>query len=324
VRQRRQAGLLLGLITALVAVPAASVSAGGHEGKDPGWCQPGRTVAASVLPARLAPGTCDRTDVTIRDGAAGVALPARGITVSAAVLTVDGDQVLTVARELDGSLSIRRGEATRAASAPAALAATSGCSSSAYVDLGYQVGGAYAWKYNGKGAPANVAGSALANLKTATGNVANGRDDCGLAGQPRTGQSFTGTTTKAPGITSDANCQSGPDQVNVTGWKPLTANGVLAVTCTYSFSGSNDVADSDAAINSKFRWVTSAAGCNGAYDLQGVMTHERGHTYGLGHPAAVSANGGLTMYPSVRACDFSKRTLGRGDLLGLFHIYGKA
>lgn len=279
-------------------------------------------MAASVLPARLEPGTCDRTDVTIRDGAAGVALPAPGITVSAAVLTVDGDQLLTVTRASDGSLAIRRGAAA-AASAPTASAATSGCSSSAYVDLGYQVGGTYAWKYNGNGAPASVAGSALANLKTATSNMANGRDDCGLAGQPRTGQSFTGTTTKAPGITADAQCQSGPDQVNVTGWKSLTANGVLAVTCTYSSSGSHDVADSDAAINSKVRWVTSAASCNGAYDLQGVMTHERGHTYGLGHAGGAGAEG-LTMYPSVRACDFSKRTLGRGDLLGLFHIYGKA
>lgn len=292
------------------------------QGSAAGWCQPGAAVAAAALPGRLAPGACDRTDVTIRDGAAGVALPARGITVSAAVLTVNGDQLLTVARALDGSVSIRRG--APAMSAPTAAAASSGCSSSAYVDLGYQVGGGYAWKYNGKGAPTNVSGSALTNIKTATTNITSGRDACGIAGKPRTGQSFTGTTTKAPGLTSDARCQSGPDQVNVTGWKALTANGVLAVTCTYSFSGSNNVADSDVAINSKFKWATSAAGCSNAYDLQGVMTHERGHTFGLGHPAATSANQGLTMYPSVRPCDFSIRTLGKGDLLGLFKIYGKA
>ena len=305
----------------LLAVTGVGASAQAQPGSPtPAWCTAGGTVAAAALPAQLPAGTCDR-DITITDGAAGVRLPAPGLTVSASVLTVRGAQLLTVTRSVDGSVTIRRG--APAPTAPAAPAASSACSSSAFVDLGYQVGGTYRWLYNGKGAPANVAGSALASLKTATVNIASGKDDCGIAGTPRTGQAYAGATSKAPGITSDARCASGPDQVNVTGWKALTASGVLAVTCTYSFSGSHDVADSDAAINTKFKWVTATSGCSNAYDLTGVMTHERGHTYGLGHPAAISANAGLTMYPSVRACDFTKRTLGKGDVLGLFHIYGK-
>ena len=51
----------------------------------------------------------------------------------------------------------------------------------------------------------------------------------------------------------------------------------------------------------------------------GVMTHERGHTYGIDHETASSA---LTMYPIIKACDFSRRTLGKGDLNGLLNIYG--
>lgn len=288
----------------------------------PAWCKPHSPVSVAAVPARFAASSCDTAAMTITNGPASVSVPARGLTVSAAVLTTAGTRLLTVAHSADGWVSVQRGlPATTAA--PAAPAAASGCASSAFVDLGYQVGGSYNWKYNGKDAPANVAGSALANLKTATSNMASGRDDCGIAGKPRTGQSFTGTTTADPGITSGAGCAPKPDQVNITGWKALTANGVLAVTCTFIFNGSRDVADSDAAINSKFKWVTSSSGCNNAYDLQGVMTHERGHTFGLGH---VSGTGdqGLTMYPSIRACDFSKRTLGKGDLLGLFHIYGKA
>lgn len=286
----------------------------------PGWCNPGSSVAATAVPARFAASSCNTTAMAITDGPASVFVPARGLTVSAAVLTTTGTRLLTVAHSADGQVSVQRG--LPAPAAPAAPAA-SGCTSSAYSDLGYQVGGSYAWKYNGKGAPANVAGSALANIKTATSNMASGRDDCGIAGKPRTGQSFTGTTAANPGITTDARCAPNPDQVNITGWKALSASGVLAVTCTYSFTGSGDVADSDAAINTKFKWVTSSAGCNNAYDLQGVMTHERGHTYGLGHVSG-SGDQGLTMYPSVRACDFSIRTLGKGDLLGMFHIYGKA
>ena len=307
-------GMLAGMQTRLwsrwmvVAFPAGLL-AGFAIGLWSGWTEDRMSVDAALM---IALGGLT---------AAAVRVPARGLTVSAAVLTVSGDQLLTVARSAGGSVTIRRGLPAR--SAPDAPAASTACSSSAFVDLGYQVGGTYGWHYNGKSAPGNVAGSALANLKTATSNITSGKDDCGIAGKPKTAQSFAGTTSKAPGITSDARCGSGPDQVNVTGWKSLTASGVLAVTCTY-YNGSHNVIDSDAAINTKFKWVTAASGCSGAYDLQGVMTHERGHTFGLGHPAAITANKGLTMYPSVASCDFSKRTLGRGDLLGLFKIYGKS
>jgi len=306
----------------VLAVTGGGASALAEPGSPaPAGCKAGGTLAAAALPTGYPASICDHDGIVVTDGAAAVRVPARGLTVSAAVLTVSGDQLLTVARSAGGSVTIRRGLPAR--TAPDAPAASTACSSSAFVDLGYQVGGTYGWHYNGKSAPGNVAGSALANLKTATSNITSGKDDCGIAGKPKTAQAFAGTTSKAPGITSDARCGSGPDQVNVTGWKSLTASGVLAVTCTY-YNGSHNVIDSDAAINTKFKWVTAASGCSGAYDLQGVMTHERGHTFGLGHPAAITANKGLTMYPSVASCDFSKRTLGRGDLLGLFKIYGKS
>ena len=305
--------------TAVVAVPAPRA-----EAPVAAWCTPGAEVAAATLPERLAEGACDRGDVTVADGAARVPLPRPGQTVSASVLSTSGARTLTVARDDAGALVVRRGAGTAAPAGAADGTARTACGSSSFVDLGYQVGGTYDWRYNGRNAPANVAGAALAALKTATNNITNGNDDCGIAGKPRTSNAYRGTTTAAPGITADARCGSSPDQVNITGWKSLTASGVLAVTCTYSFTGSGDVADSDAAINTRYRWTTTPAGCRGAYDLTGVMTHERGHTFGLGHPSATTANRGLTMYPSVAACDFSIRTLGKGDLLGLFRIYGKA
>ena len=39
---------------------------------------------------------------------------------------------------------------------------------------------------------------------------------------------------------------------------------------------------------------------------------------------AIPANDGLTMDATFATCSFDARTLGRGDLLGLFSIYGKA
>lgn len=281
-------------------------------------------MSAAALPARLPAGVCDRAGVTITEGAAAVRLPSRGRGVVASVLTTRGDYLLNVARRNDGSLKIQRGPAAQDQEQNAAV--ISGCTSSAFVKLGTKVKGSYAWKYNGRGAPANVAGSALVNIKTATNNITNGVDDCGIAGKPRVGNSYTGSTAATPGVQSTATCPSAStaDLVNVTGWKSLTKAGVLATTCTHFYVADNTVADSDVAINTRVRWVTATSGCSNAYDLQGVMTHERGHTYGLGHPAQTAANNGLTMDATVPTCDYYARTLGRGDLLGLFSIYGKA
>ncbi len=283
------------------------------------WCTPGASVAAATVGTGFSAATCDADSLVIVDGAAAVRMPARGQAVTATVLTTSGDRVLTVARAADGSVAVRRDGATPTAPSTAA-AACSTSSASAYTLLGYHVAGAYRWSYNGAGAPGSVAGVAAGTLKAATSDVTTGRDDCGIVGKPKTSHTYLGGTGVAPGVTASASCGSN-DGKSVTGWKSLTATGVLAVTCTYYNTSTNAVAASDAAINTRYRWTTSKSGCSNAYDLRGVMTHERGHTFGLGH---TTRDAGQTMYPSVRACDFSKSTLGRGDLTGLFKIYGKA
>ena len=293
----------------LVALPGAASGA-----TEAAWCQAGNSVAASAVPADFDAATCAVDDVTFVDGPAAVRMPVRGQSVSVHVTTVRGDRVLTVARALDGAVAVRRGDA--APTGPDSTA--SACSSSGFQRLGYHVVGSYRWSYNPANAPGSVAGAAANQIRTATSNITSGRDDCGIAGKPRTSHSYLGTTGARPNISAQPSCRSN-DGRNVTGWERLNSNQILAVTCTWFRSGR--VLASDVAINTRFGWANSRATCNREFDLQGVMTHERGHTYGLGH---TTADQGLTMYPSVRACDFSKRTLGRGDLLGLFRIYGQA
>jgi hypothetical protein len=71
------------------------------------------------------------------------------------------------------------------------------------------------------------------------------------------------------------------------------------------------------------RWTTdpNARSCRGSYDLQSTVTHERGHTFGLGH-VSESSHGNLTMSDrSNGPCQSSERSLGRGDVLGLGNKY---
>ncbi len=57
------------------------------------------------------------------------------------------------------------------------------------------------------------------------------------------------------------------------------------------------------------------------YDIEAVMAHERGHTYGLGH-VTVEDHGRLTMSEAMRPCDGQHRTLGLGDVRSLRQKYG--
>lgn len=309
--------LALGSGSAALAAPAsdaASPTAAGSAVGTASWCTAGARVSVATAGAGFSAAECSAEDLTIVSGAASVRVPARGQAVSIDVLTTRGASQLSVARDAAGNVTLAGDtpqSPTRTASA---------CSSTGYQLIGYRIQGTYTWSYNPAGAPGSVAGAAARTLTAATANITNGRNDCGLRTKPRTSHRYTGTTGAAPGISAAAQCSSN-DGRSVSGWKPLTAGGVLAVTCTYYNPATRVVIASDVAINTRFSWSVSAASCRNAYDLKGVMVHERGHTFGLGHS---TADTGLTMYPSVRACDFSKSTLGKGDVQGLVRIYGAA
>lgn len=98
----------------------------------------------------------------------------------------------------------------------------------------------------------------------------------------------------------------------------------LAATLTgyYHQEGSSYfIDDADVYVNQRYDYTSSreSDGCNGEYDIDGILTHETGHIIGLGH----SSVAGATMYPSVAACDFGPRTLSSDDVAGRKDLYGK-
>jgi hypothetical protein len=58
----------------------------------------------------------------------------------------------------------------------------------------------------------------------------------------------------------------------------------------------------------------------GGFDIASVATHEFGHTFGLGHPSGNHPSLTMNAY-SAGTCQSSKRSLGRGDVIGLGRIY---
>ena len=109
------------------------------------------------------------------------------------------------------------------------------------------------------------------------------------------------------------------DGVNQLEWENIGSGSTVAVTTTWSYRGSGQAVESDGQYNTYYAWSTS--GASNAMDVESVIQHEVGHTFGLNHPSG-SGIECLTMYAYVNYGWTHGRTLGDGDILGIKAIYG--
>ena len=78
-------------------------------------------------------------------------------------------------------------------------------------------------------------------------------------------------------------------------------------------TATGELTNADVRMNNAKGWTVNAgSGCSNKFDIEAVMTHERGHTCGLGHIVG-SQHEFLTMYEVVPVCKTYQRTLGLGD-----------
>lgn len=189
---------------------------------------------------------------------------------------------------------------------PDAVQLEEGAFSAAYVTSGFKwASGQAAWSYNGSGAPAGVAGTALQALQAAA------------AAWGQTGASFHfmggGATVASPGACGGG----GTDGQNTLGWASQGSGSVLAVTCSWyggsAGGGFAAASEFDMAIDPKWTWTT---GSPINVDLQSVITHEFGHALGLNHSGDSSA----VMYFSYPA-GTNRRMLTGDDTAGEQAIY---
>ncbi|HYO56496.1 matrixin family metalloprotease [Archangium sp.] len=249
-----------------------------------------------------------------------VLVPPAGEGVHAEAVLSDGRMVeLQVKTAVDGRVALVRHPAPVKALKSTDHTAMSACTEGAYNLLGYRWTHTYHWSFNAGTTPGELTvAEAEQAIREATNNITTGRNDCGLTDAINASHQYEGRTTTGTDINTTGGCNA-RDGRSVTGFGDLP-NGTLAVTCTW-YDGSGSAVESDARINKvEYTWTTSAesASCSNRFGLEAVMTHERGHTFGLGHVAPGSP---LTMRPGIGACDGSTATLGLGDVRGLRQRY---
>ena len=229
--------------------------------------------------------------------------------------------VVTEAVRTDGRevQSVSEQAATPGTATQPRLAGTpASCADGAYTLSGYKVAGTIQFRYNPAGAPASVAKYATVAVSNSLRAVSTGANRCKLPAAVKASGMYVGGTGARPQLSSSGAC-TGNDGANTIGWGVLPT-GYLAITCIYFVNGT--VLNADVMISQRYHWFLSKpAGCANLYDLQSVLTHEQGHTFGLSH-VDPTAHGSETMGTLIGACDITKRALGRGDYAALARLYG--
>ena len=288
-------------------------------------CGPGKQqIKARALPAAVVdPGRCPVAGRTIVDGEVGSVVPPPGESVHAEVLTTTGAEELQVGRREDGTIEL--GFVGEDAEAGGSLAKADGpgeCSDPEYTDGQRRVpeGSPLHYGINKGSTPSELRpGDAVVAIRRAGARVANTKSNCHMGDRVPAGLVYEGKTGKGANI-DGLNCGAN-DGNSVVAFGDLPS-GILAVTCNWGIvrPGYDDTVASDIKINKRdVRWTTTprSGSCQEMWDLEGVVTHERGHTFGLGH-VPEAGHGNLTMSTTINGtCQMSERSLGRGDVLGL-------
>lgn len=162
--------------------------------------------------------------------------------------------------------------------------------------------------------------NAIESIRNGIRNITNVNNDCLRGDNVSATANYEGSTTFQATFDGD-NCLNGGGP-NVVDFGPIN-NGRAAVACVSSIN--QEITFVDVRMNSAKEWtVDPGSGCGGTkFDIESVMTHERGHTFGIGHVGDpdIDTHSLLTMYPEIPLCTTSKRTLGKGDWLALEDIY---
>lgn len=287
-----------------------------------------REIRAGGLPEVVDEDRCPVEGRVIVDGGVSAVVPEPGMTVTADATSPEGAQHLVVSNPRGDEISLDGvGAEPRSDASPDLGTRASGpspCQDSYYNSRDAKVYNYNRWYANVGSIPDNLSKvGAVAAMKRGGVNIFKVQDSCGLPDRVKGELRYKGGTGRSVDINSNATCNAN-DGKSVIGFGDLPSN-YTAFACVWSWiqDGPNRVAQSDIRLNKKdHAWTTSVKGsCRGRYDVESSVTHERGHTFGLGE-ASEGSHGNLTMSEdSNGTCQTSERSLGRGDARGLNSKY---
>jgi hypothetical protein len=289
-------------------------------------------ISATALPETVELEECPIGGRVITDSGVQAVLPAAGQGVYVEALTTEGAQELEVTRYRDGTVELEHvGDEVEEARASLSVVTdarrrrSDECRDSAFANNGWRVTAGFGYNFNRSTTPSEVSAAAAAGAIKAGGtNITSTKNNCRLPDGVTAELRYLRDTNATADIDTDG-CTTTSDRLNVVSFGDLVG-GTLAIACTrfgFNPSGYDEVTEADIKVNkADFNWTVNpgSRSCRNSYDLQSVMTHERGHNFGLGH-VSQTRHASLTMSPLIGSCQLSDRTLGRGDVLGLNRKY---
>jgi hypothetical protein len=183
------------------------------------------------------------------------------------------------------------------------------------------------WRVNDQTIPSYLSDRAavVAAIRSAATTVDTGRNDCGLPQNLGLAESFLGGTGRTAEVTSTGGCGQ-RDGSSTVSFGHLN-QGLLAVTCVWWFDDPRGGRSTEADIliddTPGLFFLSTPPGCSGQWDLEGTVTHEFGHAFGLGH-VSFPDHADLTMTDGLPDCSTAYRGLGLGDYAMLKAHYGVA
>ncbi len=323
-----------------VRAPTAPPNSGVYEA-----CKPGaERVRAADLPRLVDQRRCPVAGRVIVDGGGlGIALPEPGTGIFAEALTLTGSSHFTVfnargeafvLEDVGDEAAVSGVSSSAVGSRREAFAAqrtssSQGCNDGAHrpdpANRGARLYGDLPWYFDAGSTPTGLSVDLVEQQVALAGqNITRVDNPCGVADGVGIEMPYQGRTERSVDISARGECLR-RDAYSVVGFGDLR-EGWLAYHCAkfVAREGQDEIAISDIKMNKGdgVRWTVNITdSCRGKVDVQGVMTHERGHGFGMMH-VGEEQHPALTMSELITAyCSGAERSLGLGDARGLNEKY---